>query len=204
MRDLKFINLVKETLNNIILSEAKTPAEQAHDLGLIHTGYGYWANDAGKVVARTIDGVLTKYEKEEEIPDYADTEEEEDLTRKEIKEKGEAALDKIANYAYDLLGLNPDDHKFIPLTIIHAIRFKEVPDWTAAYDDLEEDELVDFKSFLAGIANSNTKLIRQAGMLIKQLNYTGKKPKYNDSSTDDFNAQMHKAMGFDFQDEPDV
>lgn len=45
-----------------------TAADQAHHLGLRHSGYGYWDDQQGNTVARTIKGHLVKLEKSEETP----------------------------------------------------------------------------------------------------------------------------------------
>jgi hypothetical protein len=45
---------------------SKTSAEQAKELGLEYVGFGYWEDSTGKVVAKTINGVLTKIEDEKD------------------------------------------------------------------------------------------------------------------------------------------
>jgi 8-oxo-dGTP pyrophosphatase MutT (NUDIX family) len=58
----------KSTSQNLTESaNGKTPAEQAHELGLISAGGPYWMDKTGKIVARTFKNHLVKYESPEDV-----------------------------------------------------------------------------------------------------------------------------------------
>ena len=57
--------LIEKTVEDTVEGTA-TARDQAHHLGLTYDGYGYWDDETGKPVARTIQGHLVKLEPDEE------------------------------------------------------------------------------------------------------------------------------------------
>lgn len=53
-------------LSNLVRQAISHPAELAHKLGLNSAGWGYWRDESGKTVAKTVDGNLTKLDPRKE------------------------------------------------------------------------------------------------------------------------------------------
>lgn len=156
-----------------MLSEAKTAAEQAHDLGLHHVGYGYWADDSENVVARTVDGNLIKLGNDfKGKPKNSDKDDE---TANEIIKNGKAALDKLAVHALEHLGKDEGNSAWltgVKTDIKNAAKLGYAPVSSPVYEILEDDEKEGYVDFLNAIAkNKNSKLVKSIIMYTKHLAY---------------------------------
>jgi hypothetical protein len=183
-QDFKLLSIVKESL----LGEVKSAAEQAHDLGLHHVGFGYWANEQGQVVARTktINGkkVLVKLESPENIPDETDDEGDEGYEN-ELYQDGIKALNKIAAHALD--NANVDDSvkqaisSKLSALIGASINQGKVHDNISAeyFHELDEDEAVAIQQYVKLMLDhpnsALVKAVKVAQSQMKSDKYVGKK-----------------------------
>jgi hypothetical protein len=170
-----FWDILSESLN--MLFEAKSAAEIAHDLGLTHIGYGYWADETGKTVARTIDGQLVKIDDDPNIgePDYS---QQDDPEFTNLHHLGEVALDKLTAMALEHMGMaeyiDAENNARRTLTrdgLKKMLLSGEAPDWNAAYMyGLEKEQKEAFEEFVEFLLNSKgSALIKQALIAHKQV-----------------------------------
>jgi hypothetical protein len=187
-----------------LLSETKTAAQQAHELGLTHAGWGYWQDSSGKVVAKTINGQLVKLEPGEQqsstlnhqvlaktalaakdIPDeYAN----------KLSADGLAALESLAKSAYEHMGAAPNAQMMAQMeTVIcdtitaDAIAYSDtsLADFFNIFDQEEQQALVEYLENLLNAKNSKLKSAvkikanqeKALGDLIKKLEEPKPNPK---------------------------
>lgn len=187
------LSLIQEAIVGYVkaLLEAKSAAEQAHDLGLHHVGWGYWANDKGEKVARTLNGQLIKLEAPQTGNVEAPAGEKEDVYWKELADKGANALDKLTIHALEHLGFEdatPALQSYLNMHIAYTILTGKVPEVASIDKILSPDEAENFVGYLDILANSKTsKLVTAVAIYFKQAIETYKEPQAN---PDDQTAQQ--------------
>jgi hypothetical protein len=145
-----------------LLTEAKSPAEQAHDLGLEYAGYGYWKDSSGKKVARTIGDKLVKLGNGEED---GPTDTGDDTHAKELAKLGKDALKKLAIHIIENIGKDDDMTPGLVVGVQKDIATVVSGGWVESnspvFGVLDNEEGEAYKDALAAIASlNNSKLVK--------------------------------------------